>query len=71
MSEETKPIPRIANTAIRLMTAEHTREANIVASETLHAMGLSPNDGWKVDIANGLAFREAPASQAGAIEATA
>jgi len=58
MAQETKPLFAIATTAIRLMKAEHARDENIVAGQALDAMGLSPNDGWRVDLANGLAFRE-------------
>ena len=58
MAQETKPLFAIATTAIRLMKAEHARDENLVAGQALDAMGLSPNDGWRVDLANGLAFRE-------------
>ena len=57
---ESKPIPAIARTALELVNAEYQRTIQLVAAQTIAAMGLDLADGWKVDFDNGVAIRETP-----------
>ncbi len=55
---DSKPLPAIALTAIQLITAEHNRAVDVVARQALDVMGLRIEDGWKVNVGDGVAMRE-------------
>lgn len=60
MPTETKPLPALAVTAFaQLQNAANVEHTNI-CRQTLEAMGLSADDGWKIDVANRQVIRTTP-----------
>lgn len=58
--QEHKPIPALGLSAIAMFQANQQRLANALAVEVAEAMGLPAADGWKIDFAQGVAFRDVP-----------
>lgn len=55
---ERKNIPQLAISAVNLIEAEHKRNLQAIANQTLEAMGLQGQ--WQVDFTNGVVTREVP-----------
>lgn len=55
---ETKPLPPIAQSAFTYAQANFQRQMMDLCAETLATMGLSPVDGWKVNVEQGTVVRE-------------
>lgn len=60
---EAKPLPELALTAVKLATDRHNALLNDIAQETLQVMGLSPVEGWKMNLDIACATREVADSQ--------
>lgn len=57
MTEEKKPLPTLALTAIRLVSSEYERNVQTIAAQILDGMNLSAAEGWQVNFAEGVAVR--------------
>lgn len=57
---ESIPIPAIAQNAAMRAAQAHQHAMNVLAGQTLEAMGLAPSDGWRVDFGTNLAVRRVP-----------
>lgn len=55
---EKKKLPQLALSAINLIEAEHKRNVQLIANQTIEAMGLGGV--WQVNFAEGVVFREVP-----------
>ena len=60
MPSETKPLPLLAVTAVKLLQARIADQVNAVAKDILDAMALDPADGWRINMDTGIATREVP-----------
>ena len=56
---ESRPLPELARTAVRLAQREYARAVTDIGAQTLDVLGLAAADGWAVDFDAGLARREA------------
>jgi hypothetical protein len=43
-----------------MLAESYGREVQIVAAEALESMGLSPADGWRLNVETRVAFRQVP-----------
>lgn len=54
---EERPIPELAKSAFKMAQLEFQQHMNHLANQALEAMGLSPDDGWGVNVGRGVAVR--------------
>jgi hypothetical protein len=60
MAIEKVPLPAIARSAFALLSRQAEAAVERIGGETLGAMALAPELGWRVDFAAGVAVREVP-----------
>lgn len=57
MSKETHRIPKVSQTALRLLVEKHQQAVTALANQTVEALGLDGND-WHVDFDAGTVSRD-------------